>query len=285
MQNFPAGDLSGAVAGVQTLIWVWLQCVCVCVHVCARTPTQVCVVTVPLGVSVSTRSSWNSCPRRAEPRPLFRSVLSGRSPWPCACMCWALCGVFLSTGKLTFDKLKRFPFYTNFCPFPVPEKGRRRSWKRAWLWFWGLDWQSSESAARGGVTPKAFFHVVPSQHSWEASRAPQKGCTLLKVVVVDQSCFRQFPFSLVPLTFEILPCGLSAQSILCPCSNDRAPSLTKHTKTRWLHHGPLPSNLPSTGASRVAFNGSQPRHWHLCIFVFNCITLLEVTVQVTSVSN
>lgn len=65
VQNFPVGDSLGAVAGVQKLIWVWLQCVCA--RVCA--PTQVCVVTVPLGFSVSTRSSWNSCPHHVEHPP------------------------------------------------------------------------------------------------------------------------------------------------------------------------------------------------------------------------
>lgn len=104
------------------------------------------------------------------------------------------------------------------------------------------------------MTPKNTFHVVPSQHSWEASRAPQKGCVFLKVVVVDQSCFRQSPFpSLVPLTFEILPCGLSAQSILCPCSNDWAPSLTKHNKRDGCTTAHWPPTSPALGPHGLLF--------------------------------
>ena len=104
------------------------------------------------------------------------------------------------------------------------------------------------------MTPKAFFHVVPSPHSRESSRDPQEGCTFLKVVVVDQSCFRQFPSpSLVPLTFEILPGGLSAQSILCPCSNDRAPSLTKHNRRDGLTMAHCPPASPAPGPHGLHF--------------------------------
>lgn len=75
---------------------------------------------------------------------------------------------------------------------------------------------------------------------------------MLNVVVVDQSCFRQFPFSsLVPLTFEILPCGLSAQSILCPCSNDRAPSLTEHDKRDGCTTAHCPPTSPAPGPHGV----------------------------------
>lgn len=49
------------------------------------------------------------------------------------------------------------------------------------------------------MTPKAFPHC-PIITLREAFRAPQKGCTLLllKVVVVGQSCFWQFPFPSLP---------------------------------------------------------------------------------------
>lgn len=40
MQDFPVGDLLGAVAGVQKLVRVWLQCVCV--HVCVRAHPSLC---------------------------------------------------------------------------------------------------------------------------------------------------------------------------------------------------------------------------------------------------
>ena len=40
VQDFPVGDLLGAVAGVQKLVRVWLQCVCV--HVCVRAHPSLC---------------------------------------------------------------------------------------------------------------------------------------------------------------------------------------------------------------------------------------------------
>lgn len=56
--RFVGGSCRGSEADMS------VAAVCVCTCVCA--PTQVCVVTVPLGFSVSTRSSWNSCPHHVE---------------------------------------------------------------------------------------------------------------------------------------------------------------------------------------------------------------------------
>lgn len=179
MCEFPNKDLGGGGgAGVKEQIRVWLLCVSI----------QVCVVKVYLGFSFSTGSFWNCYPN--DTVLSFCASLSHLGTNLGSVHVFGFVWVFSSPlwNRLLISWTESLPVLTFVPSLYLGEVGvgdhtyrYRGSWKKAWLWIWGLwapNWWQSKAEAGVSTMPKAFPDC-PITTLRKASGAPWKGWTLL----------------------------------------------------------------------------------------------------------